>query len=86
LLAAVAAGIRHVCSVLLVTCGARSWPSALALCAGAGVVAQVGEGVTGWKEGDRVTAAPWTYAEVGHGTWQEYALVHTAHLVPHLRI
>jgi len=46
----------------------------------------VGAGVTGWKDNDRVTAAPWTYAEVGHGTWQEYALVHAAHLVPHLRI
>lgn len=46
-----------------------------------GVVAQVGEGVTGWREGDRVTAAPWTYAEQGHGTWQEYALVKAEHLV-----
>jgi hypothetical protein len=55
-------------------------------CAGAGVVAQVGADVTGWKEGDRVTAAPWTYAELGHGTWQEYALVHADHLVPHLGV
>lgn len=46
-----------------------------------GVIAQVGADVAGWKEGDRVTAAPWTYAELGHGTWQEYALVKAEHLV-----
>ena len=28
-----------------------------------GIIAQVGGGVSGWKEGQRVTAAPWTYAE-----------------------
>ena len=32
-------------------------------CAGMGIIAQVGGGVSGWKEGQRVTAAPWTYAE-----------------------
>ncbi len=48
--------------------------------AGMGVIEEVGEGVTGWKEGDRVTAAPWTYAENGHGTWQEYVLVKAEHL------
>ena len=31
--------------------------------AGMGTIAQVGEGVSGWKEGQRVAAAPWTYAE-----------------------
>ncbi len=48
--------------------------------AGMGVIEEVGEGVAGWKEGDRVTAAPWTYAETGHGTWQEYVLVKAEHL------
>jgi len=45
-----------------------------------GVIEEVGEGVTGWQEGDHVTAAPWTYAEDGHGTWQEYVLVKAEHL------
>ena len=35
----------------------------LVSCAGMGIIAQVGGGVSGWKEGQRVTAAPWTYAE-----------------------
>ena len=49
--------------------------------AGMGVVAEVGEGVSWVKEGDRVTAVPWTYAEAGMGTWQEYTLVKAEHLV-----
>ncbi|KAK9826125.1 hypothetical protein WJX81_006454 [Elliptochloris bilobata] len=48
---------------------------------GMGVIAAVGEGVSGWKEGTRVTAAPWTYAEQGYGTWQEYTQVRAEHLV-----
>ena len=37
--------------------------------AGMGIVEQLGEGVTDWKEGERVTAVPWP-TEHGQGTWQ----------------
>ncbi len=49
--------------------------------AGMGIVQEVGEGVTGWQEGDRVTAAPWSFAHLGYGTWQEYVNVKAEDLV-----
>lgn len=52
--------------------------------AGAGVVEQLGEGVTDWKEGERVTAVPWP-SEHGQGTWQVSAVMQPglqARLIP----
>ena len=37
------------------------------------MVEQLGEGVTDWQEGERVTAVPWP-SEHGQGTWQVHAL------------
>ena len=49
-------------------------PEQRALRAGAGLIEQLGEGVTDWKEGERVTAVPWP-SEHGQGTWQVCAVL-----------
>ena len=45
------------------------------------MVEQLGEGVTDWKEGERVTAVPWP-SEHGQGTWQVSAAEVQARLTP----
>lgn len=50
---------------------------------GVGKVVELGPSCSGRiKRGDRVVAVPWNGAGKGDGTWQQYALVEEANLIP----
>lgn len=49
---------------------------------GVGVVAGVGEGVSNVSVGQRVVGTPFNTVEDGVGTWQEYLVAKSSHVVP----